>query len=122
VALVEAAREYLAGRAESRGSAMTPIQWIFASLIGGIVGASRAGLGDVLLSVLMALLTATLLFFFVTYAIWMKIDPDALRSERYALRREELRRGLVGDNQAGLHRPPRRRRRDTVPETEVTGA
>jgi hypothetical protein len=122
VALVEAVREYLEGRAEGKGSAMTPIQWIFATLIGGLVGARHAGLSESLLNVLVALVAATLLFFFAMYVIWMRLDPDALRSERYSLRKEELRRGLVGDSRTGLQRPPRRRGKDAGPATEASGA
>ena len=44
-------------------------------------------------------------FYCYVYVHFMKTDPDALRSERYSLRKLELQKGLIGDNRTGLIKP-----------------
>lgn len=38
----------------------------------------------------------------------MKIDPDALRSEWYSLRKREIDQGYLGDDKTGMRKVSRR--------------
>lgn len=87
----------------ARGSALAPLQWL-----GGILGTSLIGAIEarapwiVQLSLLIALLLVVVVFL-VVYCSFAIRNPDALRSERYALSRMAMERGMIGDDRAGLH-------------------
>ncbi|HEV8437902.1 MAG TPA: hypothetical protein VGT40_07395 [Methylomirabilota bacterium] len=97
--------------ATGKGSAVTSIQWIIALLIAGLANASLYRAPTEWTLVLFGvLLVGMLVFFCIVYCIWMKLDPDALRSESYSLRKREIDHGLIGDDATGLRQPTRRRR------------
>jgi hypothetical protein len=105
VTLLSSLQGFLAARVGGgRASAITPVQWVIALLIAGLAGSYRLpSWMTVLLGVLLAWMVG---FFCVIYCVWMKISPDALRSESYLLGRQAIDRGFLGDDASG----PRRRR------------
>lgn len=86
----------------SRPSALAPIQWVIAILIGGLVLAIHYSAAPWVLVLLAASVGVCLLAFLVAYFWFMAKSPDALRSERFNISKMAIERGLMGDNLAGL--------------------
>jgi len=89
----------------ARGTALAPLQWLAGILGTALVGAIKANAPTSVVWTLLVLLIAVVVVFLVVYCVFASRNPDALRSEKYALSRMALERGLIGDDRAGLHDP-----------------
>ena len=90
------------GTSASRSSALqSPIR-ILVALLATFVGCLKLARVDWICIFLLVLVTATVVFSMCVYWHFAKVNPDALRSERFILRKLEL--GLQGDSESGVRR------------------
>lgn len=98
--MIGALKEF--GTSASRSSALqSPIRIILA-LLATFVGCLKMADSEWLCIFLLVLVTVTLIFSMCVYWHFAKVNPDALRSERFILRKLEL--GLQGDSESGVRR------------------
>ena len=88
----------------SKSTAVQTIQWAVAILLAGVIGLVYVDAPDWLLYCVAAMLGIAVVLFVGAYIYFMRKDPDALRSERYALAKLKLEKGIIGDDIAGLVR------------------
>lgn len=88
----------------TRSTALQSIMWLVGILVGGCFGvATWAGeKAEWLLVVLAVLLCISLVVFLVAFIYFMLKNPDALRSEKFAIEKLYLEKHLVGDQSKGL--------------------
>ncbi|MFL5327758.1 MAG: hypothetical protein ACJ8C4_02485 [Gemmataceae bacterium] len=99
----------------TRSSVMASIQFLSLTWIGGTIGVGYATGGSVPAILTMASVPTGLAVFFC-FVYWRLIhtNPDALRSEKFYLRKLQIEKGMVGDDSAGLMDP------DSVPQLPPT--
>ena len=99
-------QEMLAHQATgSRSSVLGPLL-VLLTIIGASVGASlKYGAPTWLLVTLVGLFALVTLVIVAAFIVFARHDPDALRSEKFALSRWALKQGLLGDDKSGLHDP-----------------
>ena len=96
---------YLIQRGTARGSrsnVLASLIWALALMTAAFVGsiaAAAAGAGAVFFAALMIVSFVFLLGWYSYFAI---NDPDALRSERFAIQKLSIERGSIGDSAAGV--------------------
>ena len=86
----------------TKSTVLKPLGWALAILISGSVGSFGAKAPFWLGLTLLVLACLTCLLYLGSYIYFMRHDPDALRSEKYSLKKLEIQRGLVGDHIAGV--------------------
>ncbi len=104
----------------SRSTALGTIQWLMAILLGGLIALFSAKAATWSVGLVGAMLALAFVLYLYAYLFFMFKDPDALRSERYSLRRMEIEKGLIGDNVSGLLDPARSR--SNVLDVDVAGS
>src|SRR5712692_1602050 len=87
---------------QSRSAITNPLQWAIAILIAGILLLWRAVDPGWILAVLTIFLCLFMLLFIGAYIYFSVKNPDALRSEHFALSKIAIEHGLIGDNLHGL--------------------
>ena len=86
----------------ARSTALHALQWMIAMLLTSITIMAIKGAPVWILIVLLVPFGAVLVTFIYAYVFLLKKDIDALRSERFALSKMAIERGLVGDSLSGL--------------------
>src|SRR5438128_2255169 len=86
----------------SRSTALAPLQLPFGLLLASAVWSAIQGAPVWLTIALASGAGLCLLFLLGAFSYFVRKNPDALRSERYSLRKLEIRRGLIGDSHHGL--------------------
>ena len=86
----------------TRSSCLAPMQWGLGILVAGLSGTIWSGAGSGIQSLLGGLVAVFALVYLGMTIYFAARDPDALRSERYSIRKMEIERGMIGDNVAGL--------------------
>jgi hypothetical protein len=84
-----------------KSSAMAPLQWLVGICLSGAICLAFAGL-IWLPAILVTIVLCLCIFYCYVYLQNMWNNPDALRSERYALHKIAIEKGLVGDDRTGL--------------------
>lgn len=51
---------------------------------------------------LMVLMVSIFILFVGAYIYFMRVDPDALRSEKYSLQKMQIEKGIFGDDMTGV--------------------
>ncbi len=89
--------------AQSRSSAINPLQWALFILVVATVGLTLEPRTPPWLLVSAACAAgADLLLLFVAYVFFMVTAPDALRSEKFSLAKTAMEKRYLGDNLTGL--------------------
>ena len=86
----------------SRSTALKPLHWIVAILLGGTLFGIFLDAPSWFLITLVGMFVICVLLFGYAYLVFLKKDPDALRSEIYSLRKFAIEKGLYGDNLSGM--------------------
>lgn len=86
----------------SRSTALKPLGWALGILIFGLISASRTGVSAAIITALAVLTTLTVLLYLAAYIYFMFKNPDALRSEKYAIQKLAIEKRLVGDSAIGI--------------------
>jgi hypothetical protein len=92
---------------ESKSSALVPLQWkiiIFALFLFMLVVVKAPMWIDIGVFVLLAILVLQSSF---SYHYFMKRNPDALRSEKHAISKYAIDKGLYGDSDMGMLEVPK---------------
>ena len=89
----------------SRSSVLNPLQWTLAILGGVLLLMLIFHPPEFYTKCVLFLFMACVVLILVAYLIFIRIDPDALRSEHYSLSKMAIERGLVGDSLSGLFNP-----------------
>jgi hypothetical protein len=92
---------------QSRSSALVPLHWITAILISSLLVSVIASAPPWIEIGLFVLLTISVSQSILSYNFFMVKNPDALRSEKYALSKFAMDKGLYGDSDAGMRELPR---------------
>jgi hypothetical protein len=87
---------------QSRSAITNPLQWAMVILITGILLLWRAGAPAWVIQLTVLFLCLFMLLFIASYIYFSVKNPDALRSEHFALSKIAIEHGLVGDNLHGL--------------------
>ena len=93
--------EHSVGRA-SRSNVVRPLLYVIAALIVALLVAISLEAYVAIQIALMLTLLAALAFFAWMFVRFANKDPDALRSETFAIQKQLIDRGLVGDATSGL--------------------
>lgn len=100
----ELLREMLSS-ADARGrrsTALTDLRWALAALLVAFIVAAGVGTVPWVVTFLAICTAATLIALLVSHFLFVRDDPDLLRSESFTLRKMEIERGLLGDSRVGL--------------------
>jgi hypothetical protein len=105
----------------SKANALTPLGWLIATLGGATMGLAYYLPPSLhwLLVILVFLIVALSGFFCFAYFHYMRHEPDALRSERYSIRKLEIEKGLLGDDRVGLRDPDEIESGVVIPEQDT---
>lgn len=88
---------------QSKTSVLNPVQWLLVILFAG-EGLLLWLHAPAWLMIVVGVGIATVLLLFVAaYLYFMRINPDALRSEGYVLSKLALEKRVLGDSITGLH-------------------
>ena len=88
----------------SRSTILKPLMWLLGILLATLLAAFRFGAPAWFCYLLAGVILLAVLLFFFAYAFCLFKDRDALRSERFSLRKMEIEKGLYGDSDLGLIR------------------
>lgn len=88
-----------------KSTALSPLGWALAILVGGLVWAQRAQAPAWISEFLGVLIALDLLAYLVAYFIFLFKSPEFLRSERYSLSKMAIEKSIKGDNIAGFFDP-----------------
>lgn len=86
----------------SRTTVLQPLQWMLGLCLLATVGALREGADKWLLVGLVFFDTIAVALFVGSYIYLLPRDRDALRSERFALQKLAIEKGLQGDTLRGI--------------------
>jgi hypothetical protein len=81
---------------------MAPLQWMTATSIVGLVALVVAKAEGWVIGTYMLVPIGLVAFSCVSYETHRRKNPDALRSERYSLRKIEIEKGMIGDDRHGI--------------------
>lgn len=81
---------------------MTSLGWLLGLLLFGVLSAVGISAPNWLIILFAVLVVVTVGLYLFAYVYFMFNDPEALRSERYALGRLAISKGIVGDDIAGI--------------------
>ena len=97
-----------AGRVvESKSSALVPLHWLTAILVACLIFSVIAKAPSWIVIGIFALLALAVLQSVISYNYFMTKNPDALRSERHALSKYAIDKGLYGDSDMGMLEVPK---------------
>jgi hypothetical protein len=101
---LEMFRQFLeqANASGSRSTALKPLGWLLGILMFGLLGGAQVGLPLWALVVLAVFVCLAGLLYLGAYLYFMMKNPDALRSEQYAINKLAIEKQLVGDNVQGV--------------------
>jgi len=85
-----------------RSTVLKPLAVALGLLLGGLAAANYAKLDPWIISALAILTLTTGILYLVTYVYFVFKDPDALRSETFAIQKLAIEKRLVGDNVMGI--------------------
>jgi hypothetical protein len=85
----------------SRSTALKPLGWLIAMLLPSTLAAFYYLLPAAITGTLMLLTVISVLAYLGAYVYFLKVDPDALRSETYSLKKLAIQRGIFGDSTHG---------------------
>lgn len=85
----------------SRSTALNPLGWLIAMLLPATLASYYFDLPPGISLTLGILMVIAVVAYVVAYFYFMKHTPDALRSERYSLKRFAMERGIYGDSITG---------------------
>ena len=86
----------------SRSTILKPLTWLLGILLATLLAAFRFGAPQWFCYLLAGIAILAVLLFFFAYGFCLFKDRDALRSERFSLRKMEIEKGLYGDSDLGL--------------------
>jgi hypothetical protein len=86
----------------SKSTAMSPLIWAMAILMGGVVGGPSVGLPPPVHTVLSGCLVVVVTGFLAAFGYFAVTNPDALRTEKYTLTKLAIEHHLSGDDMAGI--------------------
>jgi hypothetical protein len=89
----------------SRSTALQPLQWGIAMVLGAFLVASYERASLWILETLGVFAALLILSFVGSYFFLLFKDRDALRSERFHLSKMAMERSIIGDNLAGFLEP-----------------
>ena len=82
----------------TRSSCLAPFQWLVGILVAGTVGSFVYDAPPWAIATLLSM-SGVSITVFLTLGAWLAAkNPDALRSERYSIRKMELERARIGDH------------------------
>lgn len=85
----------------SRSDALKPLAWGIGILVLGLIGLQWKGASNILLGGVFVLLLLGVIAYGYAYFYFMKNDPSALRSERFAIQKLAIDKGIYGDDVTG---------------------
>ena len=111
----------------SRSTALQPLQWALGILLSATICSAVLNAPSWLTVTFSALSISIVVLFVVAFVYFMLTAPDALRSERFTLKKMAIERGILGDSLVGtLDEPGNQQIRDQAlfafPEEEVDGS
>jgi hypothetical protein len=86
----------------SRSTVMSPLGWLIAIEVAALTSALKFGAPVWAFEVLVIAISATAAVYILTYIYFVKVSPDALRSERFWLQKMALEKVVRGDNVSGF--------------------
>lgn len=86
----------------SKSTAMQPLAWAIGLLLTATLFAFYFKTPEWVGQILIGLCIIMVLLYIGAYIYFMLKDPDALRSERYTLKKMEIQKGFQGDNLTGI--------------------
>ena len=103
----------------TRSTALQPLLWALAAFISLLIGAIMAKAAAWLLVTLVAFVGVLLLALLGAFFYFAARQPDALRSEKFLIRKMEIEQSSIGDSERGLLADPTTRRvLSVVPPTQ----
>ena len=93
-------REATAGGAKS--TALKPLGWLVALVLPASIGSYHYGAAGWLSTMLGIGAGVSIVSYLLAYFYLLFNDRDAVRSERYSLRKMEIEKGIYGDNVTGI--------------------
>jgi hypothetical protein len=85
----------------SRPDILRPLTWLIVLILLAIIGLVKWEASPWLIMTVAILLALVIFLYFGAYVFCLLKNPDALRSERYALQKIEFERSIYGDNKSG---------------------
>ncbi len=86
----------------SRSTALQPLTWLLAVLAVFFVGSLKYRSPVWISAVILIAVVLTVLVYLTAYLYLIKNNPDATRSEKFALEKMALQQSRTGDNQSGF--------------------
>jgi hypothetical protein len=88
-----------------RSSALRPLLWVLAIVMGAVVAASEMDIPVYATGILLSLLCITVTFMLCACGFLLVTNPDGLRTVHFKLYPMAVEKSLVGDNRRGLLPP-----------------
>jgi len=85
-----------------RSTALTDLRWVFAVSVVALLVAGGFRLPAWIVTLFAVSFTLVLVAVLASHFIFLRSNPDLLRSESFTLRKMEIERGLLGDSIVGL--------------------
>lgn len=86
----------------SRTDVLRPVAWLVTILLGGAIGLQHVGAPSWTMAALIVLLFAIVLMYAGAYIYCLLTNPDALRSEKFAIEKLAIEKGVYGDDRVGI--------------------
>lgn len=86
----------------SKSTVLRPLGWALVMLLPSVITSSWAGVPEWITIMFAIMLGFVVLLYLGAYIYFMRTDPDALRSEKYSLKKMEIQNTLIGDSDRGM--------------------
>ena len=86
----------------ARTDVLRPLAWLVGILVIGIIGLVHADAPSWTLLLLGATVGFVILLYAAAYTYCLAFDRDALRSEKYAIQKLAIEKGVYGDDNIGI--------------------
>jgi membrane protein YdbS with pleckstrin-like domain len=90
----------------SKSTILKPLTWLFSILIAALLAAFYLQLPSWIMYVFVIVLLATFTVIIFSYFFCLFNDRDALRSEKYSLKKMAIEKGIYGDSITGVLKSP----------------
>lgn len=85
----------------SRSTILKPLTWLFSILLASMIISLQNKLLNWFCYIIAGIIIITFVFFIFAFVYCLLNDRDALRSEKFSLRKMEIENGLYGDSDSG---------------------
>jgi len=87
----------------SKSTVLKPLGWSLALILPTILASSYLKVDNWITIMFAIAFCCILSLYLFAYIYFMKTDSDALRSEKYSLKKMEIQKTMIGDSDTGLY-------------------